>query len=79
MIGIESGLYGVIGSVLGIALAVPFAWLTLQALRMKVLFTLPVTWLLLLTTIMVAITMAAGLLPARRAAKVSPVAALATD
>ncbi len=79
MIGIESGLYGVIGSVLGIALGVPFAWLALQALRIEVIFTVPVGWLLLLVTIMVAITMAAGLLPARKAAQVSPVAALATD
>ncbi len=79
MIGIESGLYGVIGSVLGIALGVPFAWLALHALGGKVIFTVPVSWLLLLTTIMVAITMAAGLLPARKAAKVSPVAALAAD
>jgi putative ABC transport system permease protein len=79
MIGVEAGLYGVIGSVVGIGLSIPFAWLALQALRIKVSFTVPVGWLLLLVTTMIAITMAAGLLPARKAGRVSPVAALAAD
>ncbi|WP_430790501.1 FtsX-like permease family protein [Actinoplanes sp. G11-F43] len=79
MIGMEAGLYGLIGAVLGIILGVPMAWLTLEALRLDLPLTFPAGWLATIVAAISAITVLAGLLPARRAAKVSPVAALATD
>ena len=77
MIGIESGLYGVIGAALGIVLGVPLAWLALEALNLDLPLTFPAGRLLLIVVSLTVITMVAGLLPARRAARVSPVAALA--
>ncbi|MGW1060587.1 FtsX-like permease family protein [Micromonospora rubida] len=76
MIGMESGLYGLIGSVLGLVLGVPLAWLALKALNLGLPLMFPVGRLLLILLTLTAITVVAGLLPARQAAKVSPVAAL---
>jgi len=77
MIGMESGLYGVIGAVLGIVLGVPLAWLALEALNLDLPLTFPAGRLLLIVVALTVITVIAGLLPARRAARVSPVVALA--
>ncbi|MFD4669804.1 FtsX-like permease family protein [Lentzea sp. NPDC058450] len=77
MIAAESGLYGAIGAVLGLVLGVPFAWLAVDALNIGVPLTLPLPELLLVAVVLVVITVVAGLWPARRAARVSPVAALA--
>jgi len=77
MIGMESGLYGVIGSALGIVLGVPLAWLALLALNLGLPLTFPAGRLLLIVVALTGITVVAGLLPARRAARVSPIAALA--
>jgi putative ABC transport system permease protein len=79
MIGIEAGLYGLIGAVLGTVLGVPMAWLALESLRLDLPLTLPAGRVLAIALVTVAITVLAGLLPARRAARVSPVAALAVD
>jgi putative ABC transport system permease protein len=79
MIGVEAGLYGLIGAVLGILLGVPMAWLALESLRLDLPLTLPAGRLAALALVTAAITVLAGLLPARRAARVSPVAALAGD
>jgi putative ABC transport system permease protein len=79
MVGMEAGLYGLIGAVLGIALGVPMAWLTLESLRLDLPLTFPAGRLAAIVLAVAAITVLAGLLPARRAAKVSPVAALAVD
>jgi putative ABC transport system permease protein len=79
MIGTEAGLYGLIGAIMGIAFGVPLAWLTLQALRLDLPLTFPAGRLTAILAVTVAITVLAGLLPARRAARVSPVAALAGD
>ncbi|MFK4103880.1 FtsX-like permease family protein [Streptomyces sp. NPDC019531] len=78
MIGIEAGLYGVLGGVLGLALGVPYAWLTVRVLNLGAPLLLPVGQLLAVFAGLVGITALAGLLPARRAARVSPVAALGT-
>jgi putative ABC transport system permease protein len=77
MIGMESGLYGLIGAVLGTALGVPLSWLALEALNLDIPVVFPVGRLLVVAAALTAITVLAGLLPARRAARVSPVAALA--
>jgi putative ABC transport system permease protein len=79
MIGMEAGLYGLIGAVLGILLGVPMAWLALESLRLDLPLTLPAGRLAAIALVTAAITVLAGLLPARRAARVSPVAALTTD
>ncbi|MFI6279229.1 FtsX-like permease family protein [Streptomyces sp. NPDC050988] len=78
MIGIEAGLYGVLGGVLGLALGVPYAWLAVRVLNIGAPLLLPVGQLLAVFAGLVGITALAGLLPARRAARVSPVAALGT-
>jgi putative ABC transport system permease protein len=79
MLTTEAALYGVIGAVLGLVLGIPYAWLAVAALGVNAPLTLPVWQLLAVFAVLVLLTAAAGVLPARRAAKVSPVAALATD
>ncbi|WP_177221243.1 FtsX-like permease family protein [Lentzea xinjiangensis] len=79
MIASEAGLYGAIGAALGLVLGVPFAWLAVSALDLGVPLTLPLGQLLVVVAALVVIAAAAGLLPAWRAARVSPVAALATE
>jgi putative ABC transport system permease protein len=79
MLTTEAAFYGVIGALLGLVLGVPYAWLAVAALGVDAPLTLPVWQLLAVFLVLVLLTAAAGVLPARRAAKVSPVAALATD
>ncbi|GIF25897.1 putative ABC transport system permease protein [Actinoplanes tereljensis] len=79
MLTTESALYGVIGAALGLALGVPYAWLMVKALGVNAPLSLPVAQLAVVFVILVLLTAAAGVLPARRAARVSPVAALGTE
>ncbi|MFI6077699.1 ABC transporter permease [Actinoplanes sp. NPDC051343] len=79
MLTTEAALYGVIGALLGLVLGIPYAWLAVAALGVNAPLTLPIWQLLAVFVVLVLLTAAAGVLPARRAAKVSPVAALATD
>jgi putative ABC transport system permease protein len=79
MLTTEAALYGVIGALLGLVLGVPYAWLAVAALGVNAPLTLPIWQLLAVFVVLVLLTAVAGVLPARRAAKVSPVAALATD
>jgi len=75
----ESALYGVVGAALGLVLGVPYAWLTIRALGESLPLLLPVGQLAVVFVVLVAFTALAGVLPARRAAKVSPVVALGVD
>ncbi|GAA4610370.1 putative ABC transport system permease protein [Actinoplanes octamycinicus] len=79
MLTAESGLYGVIGAVLGLLLGVPYAWLAIQAIGVNAPLAIPVWQLAGAFLVLVALTALAGVLPARRAAKVSPVTALGTE
>jgi putative ABC transport system permease protein len=79
MLTTESALYGVIGAGIGLVLGVPYAWLAVKALGVNAPLTLPVWQLAVVFVLLVLLTALAGVLPARRAAKVSPVAALGTE
>ncbi|MBO3738995.1 FtsX-like permease family protein [Actinoplanes flavus] len=79
MLTTESALYGVIGAVLGLLLGVPYAWLAVSAIGLEAPLTLPGWQLAAVFGILVALTALAGVLPARRAARVSPVTALGAD
>jgi putative ABC transport system permease protein len=75
----ESALYGVIGAAIGLALGIPYAWLSIKALGQTVPLRLPYGQLALVFVALVVFTALAGVLPARRAARVSPVVALGTE
>jgi putative ABC transport system permease protein len=79
MLTAESSLYGVIGATLGLLLGVPYAWLSLEALGVNAPLELPVWQLAAVFAVLVLFTALAGVLPARKASRISPVAALATD
>jgi putative ABC transport system permease protein len=79
MLTAESSLYGVIGATIGLVLGVPYAWLSIKALGVNAPLALPVWQLAAVFLTLVVFTAVAGVLPARRASRVSPVAALATD
>jgi putative ABC transport system permease protein len=79
MLTTESALYGVIGAGIGLVLGVPYAWLAVKALGVNAPLTLPVWQLAGVFVVLVLMTALAGVLPARRAAKVSPVTALGTE
>lgn len=81
MLTLEAGLYGLLGAVLGPVLALPYSWLTMAALGESVSVELPAGRLALVVLTLAAATTLAGLLPARRATRACPAAALgaATD
>jgi putative ABC transport system permease protein len=72
----EAGLYGLVGALLGLAIGVPYAWLAIISLGIEWPMQVPVFSVGVVVLVLAALTAGAGLLPARRAARVSPVAAL---
>lgn len=76
LVMVEAGLYGIIGAVLGLAIGVPYAWLAIISLGVEWPLQVPVFSVGAVVLVLAALTAGAGLLPARRAARVSPVAAL---
>ena len=79
MLTTEAALYGVIGAATGLALGVPYAWLFVQSIGVNAPLSLPVGQLAAVFALLVLLTALAGVLPARRAAKVSPVTALGAE
>ncbi|WP_416986566.1 FtsX-like permease family protein [Streptomyces sp. T028] len=75
-ITLEAGLYGVLGSVLGLALGVPYAWLLVRSAVSEAPLLLPQGQLLLVLTALTLLTALAGLLPSRHATRVTPMTAL---
>lgn len=75
-ITLEAGLYGVLGGVLGLALGVPYAWLLIRTAVTEAPLRLPGAQLLLVFVGLALLTALAGLLPARRASRVTPMTAL---
>jgi ABC-type antimicrobial peptide transport system permease subunit len=75
-ITLEAGLYGVLGGVLGLALGVPYAWLLIRTAVTEAPLTLPIPQLLLVFIGLALLTALSGLLPARRATRVTPMNAL---
>jgi putative ABC transport system permease protein len=79
MLTVEAGLYGLTGAILGLALAIPYSWLTIEALAVEAPIQFPAGQLALLVAVLSVATAIAGLWPARRAVQVSPVTAIGTD
>lgn len=72
----EAGLYGIVGALIGLAIGIPYAWLAIISLGVEWPMQVPVVAVGVVVLVLAALTAGAGLLPARRAARVSPVAAL---
>jgi putative ABC transport system permease protein len=79
MLTAEAALYGVVGSVLGLALSIPYTALLFAALDSDATLDLPVAQLGMVVVALTALTALAGVLPAWRASRISPMAAVALD
>ncbi|MEW2401336.1 FtsX-like permease family protein [Streptomyces sp. NPDC046862] len=75
-ITMEAGLYGVLGGVLGLTLGIPYAWLLVRIAVTDAPLRLPGGQLLVVFAGLAALTALAGLLPARRATRITPMTAL---
>ncbi|MEV7784627.1 ABC transporter permease [Streptomyces sp. NPDC088106] len=77
MVMVECALYGVLGGVLGLALALPYSWLVVRVAETGAPFTVPAGQLAVVFTTLVLVTAAAGTVPALRASRTSPTVAVA--
>ncbi|MEV7975804.1 FtsX-like permease family protein [Streptomyces sp. NPDC086519] len=75
-VAVEAALYGALGGILGLALGVPYAWLAVRLAVAPAPLLLPTGRLLTVFVTLTAVTALAGLLPARRAGRATPMAAL---
>jgi FtsX-like permease family len=73
MLTVESALHGVVGAGLGLALAVPYAWLAVHALGVSAPVSFPLARLAAVVVLLPVLTALAGVGPARRAARLRPV------
>jgi putative ABC transport system permease protein len=78
MLGIEAVLASVTAAVMGLAVGVVFAWAAVATIP-NLVFTVPWSRLALCALAAGVLGLLASLVPARRAARLSPVAALATE
>jgi putative ABC transport system permease protein len=78
MLGIEAVLASVTAAVMGLAVGVVFAWAAVATIP-NLVFTVPWSRLALCAVAAGALGLLASLVPARRAARLSPVVALATE
>ncbi|WP_331282996.1 FtsX-like permease family protein [Kineosporia mesophila] len=74
--GLESSLYEAVGAVLGIAIGVPHAWMAFRTLNLGTGLSVSGIRLLQVALLLILVTLLAGLLPARRAIRLSPMMAL---
>ncbi|MFF6999569.1 FtsX-like permease family protein [Streptomyces sp. NPDC008313] len=74
---LECALHGVLGGVLGLALGLPYAWLVVRVAEVSAPFRVPVGQLAVVFTGLIVLTAGAGMLPALRASRTSPVTAVA--
>ncbi|TDB76709.1 ABC transporter permease [Micromonospora sp. KC723] len=79
MLTTEAALYGVLGATLGVLLGLPYAAMSIKTFDSTVPVEIPFGQLAATVAVLTALTALAGLLPARRAARLSPMEALATD
>ncbi|MFI6936920.1 FtsX-like permease family protein [Streptomyces sp. NPDC050287] len=77
-ITLEAGLYGVLGGVLGLALGIPYAWLLVRIVLVTAPLGLPGGQLLAVVAGLAGLTALAGLLPARRTTRITPMTALSS-
>ncbi|MFJ2947054.1 FtsX-like permease family protein [Streptomyces sp. NPDC087226] len=77
MVTLECALYGVLGGVLGLALALPYSWLVVRVAETGAPFSVPAGQLAAVLTVLVLVTAAAGMVPALRASRTSPTVAVA--
>jgi putative ABC transport system permease protein len=76
---LESGVFGLVGAAIGIVLGSLYAWRLVSALQLGVGLVLPWSELAAVAAVLVVLSLLAGWLPSRRAARISPVDALATS
>ncbi|MFI8093848.1 FtsX-like permease family protein [Streptomyces sp. NPDC086080] len=77
MVTIECALYGVLGGILGLALALPYSWLVVRVVQTDAPFSVPAGQLAAVLAALVLVTAAAGMVPALRASRTSPMVAVA--
>ncbi|MGA5105118.1 FtsX-like permease family protein [Streptomyces cellulosae] len=77
MVTLECALYGVLGGILGLALGLPYSYLTVRAAEVSAPFTVPAGQLAAVVAALVLVTAAAGTVPALRASRTPPTVAVA--
>ncbi|TDC85617.1 FtsX-like permease family protein [Micromonospora sp. KC606] len=79
MLTTEAALYGALGATIGVVLGLPYAAMSIKTFDSTVPVEIPFGQLAVTVAVLTTLTGLAGLLPARRAARISPMEGLATD